>query len=96
MSGAADRRRLIEEPLYEALRLPEPDRVKSARVLVVDDIFTTGTSMNVVAREPEDAGATQFTGLVLARAPWRGGAERRASARRGQSAPFELLPPDET
>jgi predicted amidophosphoribosyltransferase len=45
--------------------------VEGQRVLLVDDVFTTGAQMVTVASFLRDQGATEVRGLVLARAPWR-------------------------
>jgi predicted amidophosphoribosyltransferase len=42
-----------------------------ARVLLVDDVFTTGAQLDAVGRRLYDWGATQVDGLVLARQPWQ-------------------------
>lgn len=41
--------------------------VKGARLLLVDDVMTTGASLYTAARVLKAAGATQVTGLVIAR-----------------------------
>ena len=54
--------------IYEALAVPEeaPDIV-GARVLVVDDIFTTGTTLSAVASCLRAQGALEVSGLSLLR-----------------------------
>ncbi len=42
------------------------DRVKGKKVLVVDDILTTGSTISEVARQLKIAGATNVYGLVVA------------------------------
>ena len=54
----------------EALELKHPDRIADKRVVVYDDICTTGHQLNEVARRLKDWGATQVYGIVLARHPW--------------------------
>ena len=55
----------------EALVLQHPDRIAGKRVVIYDDICTTGHQLNEVARRLEDWGATQVYGIVLARHPWK-------------------------
>jgi predicted amidophosphoribosyltransferase len=58
--------------LYPLLRLPDPDAVRGRRVMIYDDICTTGSQLNTVARYlTDEGGAIAVYGLVLARAPWR-------------------------
>lgn len=45
--------------------------VEGLRLLLVDDVFTTGAQMVTVARLLQQHGAAEVRGLVLARAPWR-------------------------
>ncbi|WJK33058.1 hypothetical protein [Solwaraspora sp. WMMA2065] len=43
-----------------------------AKVLLFDDIFTTGSQLSAVARRLRKAGALRIAGLVIARVPWGG------------------------
>jgi predicted amidophosphoribosyltransferase len=43
-----------------------------AKVLLFDDIFTTGSQLSAVARKLRGAGALRIDGLVIARVPWGG------------------------
>jgi predicted amidophosphoribosyltransferase len=43
----------------------------AARVLLVDDVFTTGAQLDAVGRRLYEWGADHVDGLVLARQPWR-------------------------
>nr|WP_107069874.1 phosphoribosyltransferase family protein [Streptomyces sp. CNQ431] len=45
---------------------------KGATVLLVDDVFTSGSQLQHVARRLRETGASDVWGLVLARAPWSG------------------------
>jgi predicted amidophosphoribosyltransferase len=58
--------------LRAALCVPDPARTAGRRILVYDDICTTGSQLNVVADSLLAEGkAAQVEALVLARAPWR-------------------------
>ena len=55
----------------EALELKHPDRIEGKRVMVYDDICTTGYQLNEVARRLKEWGAIKVYGIVLARSPWQ-------------------------
>lgn len=57
-------------PLRRCLHVPDPAVLDGARVLVVDDIMTEGSTINEVARAVRRAGALEAAGLVVARLPW--------------------------
>jgi predicted amidophosphoribosyltransferase len=65
------RRAYAEGPLRRALRVPDPAAVTGLRVLVVDDVFTEGSTLREVARVLRLAGSAEVAGLALARQPWR-------------------------
>ncbi len=67
-----DRQRLARGPLRQALLVPDPERLVGARVLVVDDVLTEGSTLREVARALRLAGAEEVAGLVLARPVWTG------------------------
>lgn len=70
-SGAAAKRAAAAE-LQRALCLSEPNRVEGRRILVYDDVCTTGSQLNTVAGFLiDEGGAVDVEGIVLARAPWR-------------------------
>lgn len=63
-ASAATLRRLLE--------IPDPSVTAGRRILVFDDVCTTGSQLDAVADRLLDEGnATEVRGLVLARAPWR-------------------------
>lgn len=68
--NAAERRAAATE-LYNALVVPKPVAVKGKYIVVFDDVFTGGHTLNAVARRLLYAGASTVAGLTLARAPWR-------------------------
>jgi predicted amidophosphoribosyltransferase len=53
------------------LVVPDPAIVRGKFIVVFDDVFTDGNTLNTVARRLREAGATTVAGLALARAPWR-------------------------
>lgn len=61
-----------EGPLRRALAVPDPERVIGRRILVVDDVFTEGSTLREVARILLLSGAVEVAGLALARQPWDG------------------------
>jgi predicted amidophosphoribosyltransferase len=70
--GYRDRRRIAEGPLRDALNITRSEDVQGKRVLVYDDVFTDGLTLNEVARALRMAGATEVCGITLCRQPYRG------------------------
>jgi predicted amidophosphoribosyltransferase len=68
--SGADRRRLAEGPLRRSLQVREDAELRGARVLVIDDVLTEGSTLNAVARSLTQAGAVEVAGLVIARPEW--------------------------
>lgn len=67
------RRKVAEESLRGALSVPSPRRTQGKHVLVYDDIFTDGQTLNEVSRALRlSGGARSVSGITLARQPWRG------------------------
>lgn len=62
--GRAERRANIQG----AFEVASPDRVAGQRVLLVDDVYTTGNTLNECARVLLDGGAVAVAALTLARA----------------------------
>ena len=54
-----------------ALELRHRDRIQQNRIIVYDDICTTGLQLNEVARRLREWGAYSVHGVVLARQPWQ-------------------------
>jgi predicted amidophosphoribosyltransferase len=65
------RRVVAEGSLRDSLRVPAPTRIRGKRILVYDDVFTDGQTLNEVARALTHSGAKQVCGITLARQPWR-------------------------
>lgn len=65
-TGLGRRQRL--QNIKGAFNVRSPDTVKARKVLVVDDVYTTGATVNECARALLDAGAAQVDVLTLARA----------------------------
>ena len=58
--------------LRQLLEIPDPEITAGRRILVFDDVCTTGSQLNAVADcLLEEGRAADVRGLVLARAPWR-------------------------
>lgn len=63
MASAKARRRNVQR----AFQVPEPARVKGKSVLLLDDVMTTGATVEACARALKRAGAARVHVLVLAR-----------------------------
>ncbi|MFE2500220.1 ComF family protein [Streptomyces scopuliridis] len=50
----------------------DTDDIKGATILLVDDVFTSGSQLQYVALRLRASGAADVRGLVLARVPWSG------------------------
>jgi len=65
-------KRLAAEAHAQVIRLWAPGEILGKRVLVYDDICTTGSQFDAVAGMLLGLGADTVDGLALARAEWRG------------------------
>ncbi|UVS79422.1 ComF family protein [Actinokineospora sp. UTMC 2448] len=63
-------RRTTAADIYRALQMLDPGAVQGKTVVVVDDVFTTGLTLDAVARRLREAGASVVRGVTLARQPW--------------------------
>lgn len=65
------RKEIAEGPLRDALQIPDPVATDGKRILVYDDIFTDGLTLNEVARcLLLNGGAKDVYGITLARQPF--------------------------
>jgi len=69
LPSAAARRLWAACDLRPSLRVTQPGWIRGRRVLVIDDVFTDGSTLREVAGVLRRAGAEAVSGLVLARAP---------------------------
>lgn len=70
--GTYDAKRAAADALASRLTIPKPARTAGARIIVYDDICTTGLQLDRVARVlRHQGGAASVEGLVLARAAWQ-------------------------
>jgi predicted amidophosphoribosyltransferase len=65
-SGDREARRAAAERLYAALDVARPELVAGRRLLVVDDVATTGAQLDQVAKKLSQHGASAVGALVLA------------------------------
>lgn len=67
-----ERKTIAETELRDALMVPDPSRTYGKSILVYDDVFTDGFTLNEVARcLIEHGGARVVCGVTLARQPWK-------------------------
>ncbi len=77
------------ENLKDSFRLHRPAELRGKRVLLIDDVFTTGATLRAAAGVLKAAGAARVTALTLARVD-RHLFRSRESAANGQSKPTSL------
>lgn len=66
--GYQQRKAIAWGPLREALAIPDPSRTAGRTILVYDDVFTDGLSLNEAARALKlQGGARSVSGVTLAR-----------------------------
>ncbi len=71
-NGYQDRRCIAEGPLRDALKVTRAKDLQGKHVLVYDDVFTDGLTLNEVARALRRAGADDVCGVTLCRQPYGG------------------------
>lgn len=63
-----ERKEIVDAELIPALRVPDPQRIKGKRLLIFDDIFTSGLTLHSVAGcLLEDGDAASISSITLAR-----------------------------
>jgi ComF family protein len=65
--GAMPSARARRKNVLSAFKVPDPGRVKGRRILLVDDVLTTGATVEACSRALKRAGAADITVLTLAR-----------------------------
>jgi predicted amidophosphoribosyltransferase len=69
---SAAAKRAAAEQLRQALHITNESLIADRRVLVYDDVCTTGSQLNAIAGHLlDEGGARSVSAVVLARAPWR-------------------------
>jgi hypothetical protein len=69
---AAPAKRASAAELRRLLTIPDPSVTDGRKILVLDDVCTTGSQLDAIAGFLlEEGNASEVRGLVLARAPWR-------------------------
>jgi hypothetical protein len=71
-NGYQDRQRIAEGPLRGALEVTRPEDLEGKYILVYDDVFTDGPTLNEIARALRGAGATDVCGITLCPQPFGG------------------------
>lgn len=56
-----------EENIKGAFLVTNREKIKGRKILLIDDVYTTGSTLNEVARLLKEAGASQAWGVVVAR-----------------------------
>jgi predicted amidophosphoribosyltransferase len=78
----SDRQVIAAGPLRRSLYVARPQQVGGARILVLDDVLTDGSTLREVARVLRRSGAREVAGLVLARPAWRPRSRGPATSRK--------------
>jgi predicted amidophosphoribosyltransferase len=66
------RREIAETEIRQSLAVPDPAKVSTKRILVFDDVFTDGLTLQEVARALRREGAKLVCGVSIARAIYKG------------------------
>jgi len=62
-----ERKQIAETELRFSLQVVDPDAVEEKNIIVYDDVFTEGFTINEVARALKQSGASSVSGLTLVR-----------------------------
>lgn len=66
-----ERRAAVTRQLTGSYHVPRPELVEARRIILVDDVCASGSTLLAVAGVLRRAGAEEVIGLVVARALWR-------------------------
>ncbi len=80
-AGLSERQR--QENLKDSFAVKRPERIAGQRILLVDDVFTTGATLRAAAGVLKGAGAAYVAALTLARVSSAQSAGKALSARSG-------------
>lgn len=72
-----------------AYEIRKGTRIDNLRVLLIDDVFTTGATLDACAQALRKAGAKSVVGLTVARAVWRGSLPVNNLSRKSQTRPMQ-------
>ncbi|OGF52195.1 hypothetical protein A2739_01340 [Candidatus Giovannonibacteria bacterium RIFCSPHIGHO2_01_FULL_43_100] len=64
-TSLAGRERLFNQK--DSFAVLNPEKIKNKKIILVDDILTTGATLSEAARVLKEAGALEVTGLVVAK-----------------------------
>jgi predicted amidophosphoribosyltransferase len=62
-----ERRHHAEQVIRPLLQVPDPSRVRGARIAVLDDVYASGATLRETARTLRGRGASEVIGISLAR-----------------------------
>ncbi len=79
-----------QENLKGSFSVRRPEQIASKRILLIDDVFTTGATLRAAARALKDAGAAHVSVLALARVDRRSNQRISAPLAPGQPDPVVL------
>ncbi len=78
--------------LKDSFAVRRPEQIAGRRILLVDDVFTTGSTLRAAAEALKNAGATYVSVLTLARVDRRSGlAERSTSTSSSAKRPKSVV-----
>jgi competence protein ComFC len=72
-----------------AYEIRKGTRIDNLRVLLIDDVFTTGATLDACAQALKKAGAKSVMGLTVARAIWRGSPPAEKLNQKSQTRPTQ-------